>query len=239
MAEPTITTHLGCVSYWGRILMAVVKVTMLFMMQIMTLGGHQSWVHTRWRIASASFNGLIIARLGHTPCHAQRVLAVGTVILSQVHGVPALPVSSGDTMTDIAMKSYDLTRTSFITMATMGAIMTTIALINGAIAIIKFCSRGRPCKSGPYELPRHPAICETSAAAHAALGQRVSNGDPASDSGQELSSPVSEITASVDAGELGPLKPKLARPPQQAASMPAGRLSRGPRDNSSTEGELA
>ncbi|KAI0431147.1 hypothetical protein F5Y09DRAFT_305700, partial [Xylaria sp. FL1042] len=108
----------------------------------------------------------------------------------------------------------------------MGAIMIIIALIHGAIAIVKLCSRRQVWKSERYELPRHLAICENSAAAHEALGQHVSDNSPAPGSGRKLSPSVSETITSVNANERGSLKPKYARSQQQTAPMPAERVSR-------------
>ncbi|KAI1284204.1 hypothetical protein F5Y07DRAFT_103942 [Xylaria sp. FL0933] len=221
MAERAITMRQILLSYWPRMLTAVVKEAMGVLIQIMTLCGFPFS-----EIIPMSFNDLFeLPALFRTCNFAHRVNLLAIVVLYQTQGVSALPVSSGDTMTDIATKSYDLTRTSFITMAAMGAVTIMIALVQAVIAIAKLRFGLRLCQREPYELPRHPAICENSAEAHAALGQRISGRSPPN-SGQELSVLISETVASPDANERCLPQRKQGNPQQEAASMPAERLSR-------------
>ncbi|KAI1121877.1 hypothetical protein F5Y10DRAFT_92216 [Nemania abortiva] len=140
-----------------------------------------------------------LAWLRHAPSRVNSML-LGVAFLYQFPVVSSLPVSSEDSTAYIAMKSYELTRSSFLIMATMGAIMTTLALINSVIDIVRCCSKRRTYESKLSELPRNPINCESSAAAHAALGQHVSDDALDPDSGQELS-PISEAPAATDADQ--------------------------------------
>ncbi|GAW14708.1 hypothetical protein ANO14919_041110 [Xylariales sp. No.14919] len=207
MAASTITNFWYPSSCWGQELVVAVKAAMLVTTQIMVL------------------NGLFVLAKLHRIClQTQHKLAMGMLVLGQVHGVQALPVPSGGSSTDIAVKSYNLNRTSFIVMAAMSAIMTAVSLINGFIAIAKLCSRRRDHNS----IPRHPANCEDGAAAHEALGQPVIGSIPAVNSEEELSSSTSDAITSAGAGGTDPMAAKHPRPPQQTAPMPLERLCRNP-----------
>ncbi|KAI0546718.1 hypothetical protein F4679DRAFT_556785 [Xylaria curta] len=224
MPNLTSTNRQGYLSY------------LLMAMQVMTIGEHQSWAHTdRYAALANSCHRLISAGIRRAPCYTQRALIWGTIILYQfcrvlvlplplgtvffyqVHGVLALPIPS-EGSTDIAMKSYELAQTSYKVMVAMGFIMIALALIHSAITIAQFCLKR--C----VELPRNPVICEISAAAHAALGQPVSNDNPAPDSGHELPSLASETIAFAYSDNTGSSQSGL---PQQSAPMPAERPSRG------------
>ncbi|KAJ8129369.1 hypothetical protein O1611_g4264 [Lasiodiplodia mahajangana] len=159
-----------------------------------------SWACGRWRRdeAPVGFASLILlVWLRHARPKACRRLLLGVAILYHVPAVSSMPVPSNDSATDIAMRSYELTRISFIVMATMGAVMTTLALIKATADVVRYCLKRRTCESKPTELPRNPINCHGGAVAHAALGQRVSDGTPDPDFGQELSS-ISETAAAID-----------------------------------------
>ncbi|KAI1738427.1 hypothetical protein F4680DRAFT_449860 [Xylaria scruposa] len=190
-------------------------------MLVMTVGEYQSRAHTRWCNALASSsNHFVLAGTRRTPCFAHRALVLGAAILYQARGVLALPVPSEDKATDIAMKSYELAQISYKTMVAMGAFMTALALVNSAIVIAQFFSRRR------YERSGNPVNCGISAAAHEALGQPVSDGDPAPDSGLELLSLGSEAIAFAD--DKGSDSEEPERSFKQALPMPAERPSRSP-----------
>ncbi|KAI1419084.1 hypothetical protein F5Y12DRAFT_779763 [Xylaria sp. FL1777] len=204
------------------------------MMQTMVWGKLQPWAYKHLCVTLVGLKDLLIrARLRRTLFNVQCVLVVETLILYPVRRVSALPIPSEDTATDIAMKSYNLNRTSFITMAVMGTITTAASLVSSAIAIAKLCSRRRHCDS----VPRHPANCEDGAEAHAALGQDVRDGSPAADSGEELSL-TPEAIAFANPGETDSRKLNNARPSQQVAPMPLERLSRGWATDPSVEDEV-
>ncbi|KAI0912974.1 hypothetical protein F4823DRAFT_124306 [Ustulina deusta] len=217
MINLTMANFQDTLSSGGQIPIVAVKAAMLAMTQIMALNGL-----------------LILVKLCRTGVHTQHKLAVGTFLMYQVRMVLALPVSSGGSSTDIAMESYNLNRTSFMTMAALGAIMTAVSLINLAIVITESRSRRRHRDN----IPRHPANCEDGAAAHAALGQPVTDGAPTANSEEELSSLTSEIIASAGAGGTGSGKAKHARPRQEIAPMPAERLCRGRSTDSLVEDEV-
>ncbi|KAI0546716.1 hypothetical protein F4679DRAFT_404025 [Xylaria curta] len=221
----TNITRWSFASYWELTLFAVMQAmtrVSITVIQMMTVDEHQSWVYTRWCTDLAtSGNCLVLAGIFCASCYAQRASVLGAAILYQAHGVLALPVASEEKTTEITMKSFQLAQASYKATVAMGAIMTALAVINSAIAIIQFRSRRRD------DLPRNPAICEISAAAHAALGQPVSD-DLGHDSGWELSSSASETTASANTEHTGSSGSELAKAPQRSAPMPTERLSRSP-----------
>ncbi|KAI1175832.1 hypothetical protein F4777DRAFT_578617 [Nemania sp. FL0916] len=157
----------------------------------------------------------------HAHYHPQRPLVLVLGILYQMPGILASPTApryySGDPEADLAIKSYELARQSFIAMVIMGAIMIAIALVTAIVAIAEYPSRRGIRHSGSYE-PRNPVNWEAGAAAHAALGQHPANGT--SSPGQELSLMPGAIKPASS------LRMKHSTTLQQPAPMPVGKLPR-------------
>ncbi|KAI0969769.1 hypothetical protein F4678DRAFT_463097 [Xylaria arbuscula] len=205
MADSTIINFQYSFSYWVRTLVRAIMANVLAMIQIMALD-----------------TLLKLVKFCRTCFHTRRMLAAGALIVYQAHKALALPMPSEDDSTDIAIKSYNLNRTSFIVMATMGAIMTVIALIQIAMTIAKSC----PGRRYRDNLPRHPANCEAGAEAHAALGQPAIDGSPVTRFEEELSPMSSEIIESAGSGETDSGKPSHVKGCQEIAPMPLERISR-------------
>ncbi|KAI0096449.1 hypothetical protein GGR51DRAFT_30436 [Nemania sp. FL0031] len=217
MTELSDATYEAGVGLLRLMLFAIVKATLAASMGIGMMGRPLAQACRHWRKALVSFASITqLAWLRCAPSLGNRGLLLGIAILYQAPAASPLPVPSEDPKADIALKSYELTRSSFLIMTTMGAIMTTLALIKGVIDIVKCCSRRRARKGASSELPRNPVNCESSATAHAILGQHVSDNTLHPDSGEELSS-IAEPTAEVDADRQLPA----------TMAMPANGLPRG------------
>ncbi|KAI0977647.1 hypothetical protein F4678DRAFT_20692 [Xylaria arbuscula] len=202
MPDCSVTRNQHSLSRGDQILNITVKAAMLFV----------SWIMALVRF-------LKLFKLRRTGFSVHHKLSIRILIVLQVHRVLALPMSPESASMDIDVKSYNLNRASFMTMAAIGAIMTAVSLINIAIVIAKLCTRRRHGGN----VPRHPANCEDCAATNAVLGQPVTGGAPTASSEEELSSLMSKTVGSGD-DEAGSQK-SPSRTPQQAAPMPLERLS--------------
>ncbi|KAI0514610.1 hypothetical protein F5B22DRAFT_224705 [Xylaria bambusicola] len=147
---------------------------------------------------------------------AYHKLLTGATILYQSQKVLALPVPSAGGSLDLAAKTYNMNRISFIVAATMGVIMIIIASIQLAMTLAKLFAKRRY-----IDILRNLINCESGAAANAALGNRIADDIPAASSEEEL--PSSETIASPSGSQRGS---ETLASRQGPAPMPCERLSR-------------
>lgn len=125
---------------------------------------------------------------------------------------------------NIAMKSYNLNRTSFIVMATMGGIMTVIGLIQLAMTVVKLY-QGQQNRDN--SIPRNPANSEAEAEAQKELGQPTTD-DPLTNHFEEELSPMAfEFIGSAGSVETDSGKTECTPPCPEIKPMPHLRLPRG------------
>ncbi|KAI0865923.1 hypothetical protein F4860DRAFT_200290 [Xylaria cubensis] len=109
-------------------------------MMLMSLAVMRAYTRC-WAARASSGSRLILTGIRRAP--SQRTFLLGAVILHDIPRVLAVPVTSGDVSTDIAMESYKLAQTSYTTTVVMGAVMVVLAITSTTITIAQFRARRR------------------------------------------------------------------------------------------------